>query len=384
MCKVMIIAGIKPQHVQKVYQFSKAMAKTMSFSDEDGIGYAAITKDGQIYGEKWLEKEMAFVVHSARTTDPIVDMIEKKFGDGIEFDKPPIKTVNYESFGLKNKDNINNTVAVIMHARKATQGGKVLFNVHPFVKLESDNNPATALIHNGSILNHDKLTKEFSTCDSEVILHEYLANQMYYNPWAIEQLAKTLVGTYTVGVLSSQFVGETTVPFVDIFKSNKELYGAYIPELETMVFSTSQYHINETAKEVGMTVKYLVKFKDGFLHRLNAITGEADIPPVTFAKSSEFMSGFNKQHLNSRTNEEMYPFGPYQRQTSEFEDGVTTLDSVKKDFERQHPELFEKPYLEGNLTIAEQDFFNELEKDKRTDHKALRLVSAALDAARGA
>lgn len=388
MCKVMIIAGIKPQHVQKVYKFSKAMAKTMSFGDEDGVGYAAITKDCQIYGEKWLEKENAFSVHSAKA-DPLVEMIEKKFGDAVEFDKPPIKIINYEAFGLRTKENIENTVAVIMHARKATQGGKTLSNVHPFVKPFSEDNPATALIHNGSILNHDKLTKEFSTCDSEVILHEYLANQMYHNPWAIEQLAKTLVGTYTVGVLSSQFEGETSIPFVDIFKSNKELYGAYVPELETMVFSTSQYHLESTAKEVGMTTKHLIKFKDGYLHRLNAITGQADIDPISFSKSSEFMSGFNKQHLNSRHHghEGMYPYGPsYQNQTSEFEDGVTTgeADGVKKEFERKHPDLFHKPYLEGNLTIAEQDFFNELEKDKRTDHKALRLVSAALDAARGA
>ena len=98
---------------------------------------------------------------------------------------------------------INDTVAVILHARKATVGDKNICNVHPFFEINNKDSEDTALIHNGSINNHFQLTKKYSTCDSEVILHEYLKNMMNYNPWGIEELSKTIKGEYTVGVLSS-------------------------------------------------------------------------------------------------------------------------------------------------------------------------------------
>ena len=395
MCKVMMIAGIKPKHIPKAYQLTKAMAKVMASSpDNDGVGYAAITNDCKIYGEKWLNPDQAFITH-ANKTDETVEFIEKQFGDAIMFDKAPDRGGGYEAFGEKTKETIENTVAVILHTRNATVGGKLLTNVHPFVfsgSVDKDGytTPATALIHNGGILNHEKLTKETSTCDSEVILHEYLANQMYVNPWGMDQLAKTLIGTYTCGVLTSDYNTKTKTwfPVLDIFKSNKDLYGAYIPEIETMIFSTNQYQIETVAREVKMTVKHVFKFKDGYLHRLNAITGLAEIDSVKFTESAQWMHGdHNKAHNNSarhRNGDDIYPYkghGPHQ--ASAFEDGVSTfaesVESVRSKFERMHPELFQKPYLTGDLSSQEQEFFAELEKDKKTDLKALRLVSEALN-----
>lgn len=386
MCKVMMIAGIKQKHIPKVYQLTKAMAKAMSYVEDDGVGYAAITKDGKLYGEKWLDKDQAFVVHGNKIDD-IVEFIDKQFKDTIEYDKPPQRGGGYEAFGEKTKENVDNTVAVVLHSRKATVGGKALCNVHPFVFPGDNDHPATALIHNGGILNHDKLTKVYSTCDSEVILHEYLANQMYHNPWGVEQVAKTLVGSYTVGVLGSQYEPKTKLwtPYLDIFKSNKDLYGAYIPEIETMMFSTSNHQIETVVKDVGMAVKHLFKLKDGYLHRLNAITGLADMEAASFSTSPQYLhGGHNKAHHNSarhRNGDGVYPYGP--NQASAYDDGVSTfaesVESVKSKFERNHPELFQKPYLEGDITDKEKEFFAELEKDKKTDLKALRLVSEALN-----
>ncbi len=393
MCRLMCIAGIKKEHVEKVHNLTKIMAKEIVWQEPDGVGYAAITKDCQVYGEKWLEKDQAFIVHGNKV-DPIVERIEKQFGvDAIEFDKPTPKSGGYQIFGNITKQNIENTVAIILHARKATQGSKSLENVHPFIqKCVLDGEPSmTALIHNGSIDNHEKLTKKSSTCDSEVILHEYLANQMYHNPWGIEELAKTLVGAYTVGVLGSQLddSGKTWIPYLDIFKSNKDLVCGYVPEIETFVFTTNQHNLESAIKDAKMTVKNIFKVKDGFLHRLNAITGQAEIDAVRFTTSAKFMSDHNRQHENSNIHQissrkeysydDMYPYGPHQ---SGYEDGVDTrgaqVHAVKKEFARQHPDLFTTPYLESKITDAEKEYFDLLAKDNKTDHAALKLVSVAL------
>src|ERR1019366_1286406 len=178
----MCIAGIKPEHLSKVQKLAKAAAKNMAIVEEDGVGYAAITKSGLIYGEKWLKKEHAFNIHSQPKNDIMVELMHKMFGDMAEWGmNTPVTAKVYDSFGDRNQQTIDETVGLIIHARKATMGSvKTIENVHPFVILNDENHPDTALIHNGSILNHDKLTKIMSTCDSEVILHEYLANQMYH------------------------------------------------------------------------------------------------------------------------------------------------------------------------------------------------------------
>lgn len=370
MCKIFLVAGIKPDKIAQVEKLAKYMAKEMSFMDEDGVGYAAITKDAQIYGEKWLNKDEAFLVRGNTPVDPVFERIEKTFGDTVDLDKKPPTRGGYSEFGERNGLNIKNTVALILHARKATQGGKTLPNVHPFVKAGGEGEPvATALIHNGSILNHSKLTKEMSECDSEVILHEYLAGQMYHNPWGIEQLAKTLVGTYAVGVLSSQLIDDKWVPYLDIFKSNKELIGGYVPQLDTFVFATTIYSLTNALKSCDMTLEKEFKVKDGYLHRLNAITGEAIEKPISFVRSAENHSDYNRQHENSVARS-IYPYGPKLNETK--------VEDAKKHFERRHPSLFTAAYLEAQVTKEEKEFFEILDKDQKTDRKALRLVSAAL------
>lgn len=378
MCKIFCVAGIKAEKVPQVERLAKHMAKSMSFVEEDGVGYAAITKDGHVYGEKWLNKDDAFVIHETAPPNPILTRIDEMFGDAIEMDKKVATGKTYASFGHRNGVNIKNTVAMILHARKATTGSKTIPNVHPFVKLgdvAAGEPSATALIHNGSILNHDKLTKEMSECDSEVILHEYLANQMYHNPWGIEQVAKTLVGEYAVGLLSSQLVNEEWTPYLDIFKSGKDLIGGYVPELETFVYTTARYPLDEALKACEMTFVNDFKFKDGFLHRIDAITGLTTEKPISFSLSSRFITGYNRQHENSRVKSQ--PYGPV-RQDDITETGDDTVERAKKHFERRHPELFVEPYLEATITPEEKEYFDFLDKDDKTDRKALRLVDAAM------
>lgn len=384
MCKVMMIPGIKPGKLPQVYSLAKSMAKVMSRVEEDGVGYAAITKDGNIYGEKWLNKDDAFVIHATPKPDPGMVRIANLFGDVADWDKVPSTAKVYDSFGQRTQPALDSTVAMILHARKSTVGAKTIENVHPFVERGDEHIPATALIHNGGILNHDKLTKKMSTCDSEVILHEYLANSMYHNPWGMEQLAKTLVGGYTVGLLSSMLIDNVWTPYLDIFKSHKDLEAAFVPELDTVVFSTTKWSLEEALKECGMTGQNWIKVKDGFLLRINAITGERVDDPIPFTLSSQFNNAYNNQHQHSMVRSQPRDVGPNANPASG--DGVTASETsvaeAKRHFERMHPTLFTTPYLEisSNLTPEEKAYYAELEKDKKIDHQALRLVSAAMNA----
>lgn len=381
MCKIMCVAGIKPEHVEKVEKLAQSSAKIMSRADDDGVGYAAITNTGQVYGEKWLNREEAFVTHSQPKVivDPSVSYLQNLFGAMALWEKTPEVANSYESFGDVTKENITNTVALILHARKATVGAKTISNVHPFVVQGDEHRPTTALIHNGSIVNHAKLTKTMSSCDSEVLLHEYLGNSMYHNPWGINQLSKAVMGSYAVGVLSSMWDGTTEIPYLDVFKSNKELYAAYVPELETTVFCTSDFSLREALEDNKMTFKNPIKIKDGYLIRLNAITGERIDDLVAFMTSP--------MYDNSQYSHGYMGMGPHSMKEVTHLDDITptddnTLEEAKKQFEKKHPALFNTPYTtpKAQLTVVEKDLFSKFDEQNKPDFKAMRLVALALAA----
>lgn len=368
MCKIMAIAGIKPEHIEKVHKLAKAAAKQMSFAETDGVGYAAITNYGSIYGEKWLKNDDAFVIHSQPKPDPVTLKMQTMFGGMADWVTPPVKEKVYSSFGTRTQHAVDSTVAMILHARKASPSSdKTVENVHPFVTVDVADQPDTAIIHNGVINNHMKLTKKMSTCDSEVILHEYLGNMMFHNPWGIEQVAKTLVGEYAVAVLSSMTNSDGSLtPILDVFKSGKELFAAYIPELDNIVFCTTEYTLKNACEEVGLTIKMSVKIKDGNLLRLDAITGEKIDEVISFKTSATTESAFTESHKHSMGT------------ATQVDDSIET---AKGEFERKHPSLFTKPYAEpGNLLKHEQELFTELKKNQTTNHKALHLVSVGLAA----
>ncbi len=375
MCKVLMIAGIKSENVSKVHELAKVAAKNMSAIEDDGVGYAAITTDGQIYGEKWLKKDTAFQIHAQPKPDALAQAIQHMFGGMGEFVETTITEQIYASFGKRSLENVGNTVAMILHARKASTGSpKTIQNVHPFVSLDVADQPDTALIHNGNILNHEKLTKITSSCDSETILHEYLGNMMYHNPWGIEQVAKTLVGEYACGVLSSMTDTDgAIIPVLDIFKSGKELYAGYVQELETMVFCTSDYVLKSSCEEVGLKVSNILKLKDGYLMRLNAVTGARMEDLISFSTSPKFY------RQDYSTNHQYSMHKPRVVEPIVEDDSI---ESAKKHFTRKHPALFTLPYVEvgGKLLQHEQTLYKELAKSETTNHKALHLVNVGLNA----
>lgn len=383
MCKVLMVPGIKKKHQAKVREIAAKFVEPFARTDDDGFGYAAITKKGHIYGEKWLNKEDVFKVHKNTAVAGIQEFDKAKefFGAaaGRVDDSRPNPDV-YHSFGVRSPENLNDTVAMIFHARSKTQGEKTITNTHPFYEIGGEDNPDTAIIHNGSITNHTSLTKKYSTCDSEVILHEYLKNQMYYNPWAIETLAKTLVGEYAVGALTSiQYEDGEITPVLDIFKSNKFLYGAYVKDIETFVFCTSDYIMKDVFKELKLTYYGLTEIKDGFYFRINAITGERMEDLISFELSNKY---YTHQYSSNYANQS------YNRPTQnppvrviEKTNNSTVIEAAKAAFKRKHSDLFDRPYFDipDGLSAEERAYYEELEKDPNTDMKALHLVKKVLN-----
>lgn len=275
MCKVFMVAGVKPSTVEKVWKFTQAIAKPMSKFNSDGIGYAAITADGKLFGERWLTNNHMFKKQADDNDKMLTDM----FGDAIE---GKIDKFEYSSFGEVEHDKM---VALTLHTRMATSP-KGLLNTHPFVQ------DGTSLIHNGVIRNTEDFKFSLSTCDSEAILISYLHQNVKEDPANFEKAAKMLRGYYACGVLTNTEEG----PILDIFKSGARLHIAYVKELETWVASTDDDDIKNTCKEMNFSMGNLFTVLNGKFIRVNAVTGK-EKSITKFDMSND--SYYNYQGYNS-------------------------------------------------------------------------------------
>jgi hypothetical protein len=263
MCKIFLVAGIKPTTQEKVWRFAEAIGKPMSKTNSDGLGYGAITSDGKLFGERWLSNDTAFQnevsedVTGLNYEGAVVVKVKDKY--------------EYNSYGEIDKANVT---AITMHTRWATSP-KGMMNTHPFVL------DGVSLIHNGVIRN-DSEFKLKSTCDSEAILQAYVTQKVWESPDNFQAAADMLRGYYACGVL----VNTTEGPFLDIFKAHgASLYVTYVKELETWVHSTSDSDIKDTCKEFGYSHGPMYSILPNKFIRINAITGKkisiADFTPGT-------------------------------------------------------------------------------------------------------
>lgn len=384
MCKVFMMAGIKKEKTGEVAKLVKAVTSKMAaIPDNDGFGYAAITSDGNVYGQKWLNVDQAWQLHKnpEPPTPSKADLwLKDNFSDILEgLDTKTATQEIYSAFGSRTQDNISDTVAIILHSRNATQGEKNIKNVHPFVHFAENRDPI-ALIHNGEIKNHTILTKKYSTCDSETIMWEYLNNNMNYEPENMDKLADTLKGLYAVGVLSSYYDNEAnvTVPYLDIFKSGKDLVCGYIEELECTFFTTKEEVIKEALKEVEMTLASdkTYKVKDGALVRISAVTGKT-LGLVDFTTSVTYWHPGNNNNFGTGNNDysrsrSITPFNGHGSKETENE-------KMKKEFEKDNPSLFEGEYFDvGEMSSEDKAALEVIEKRSGVSSRALELVKMAV------
>ena len=125
MCKILTIAGINENTKENAWKLINKMCDKMSYHpNNDGLGYAAIDKDGNLFGEKWRYNRDAFTKRP--TYDDNNKTLLETFKDVFVED---INDVEYKSYGERNEDNI---VAITLHTRNATTPVSIA-NTHPFV-----------------------------------------------------------------------------------------------------------------------------------------------------------------------------------------------------------------------------------------------------------
>ena len=267
MCKIAIFPSIPDDKRDGVTTLVKELSKTMSLADRDGYGYAAVTGDGALFGERWLDNSQAFI---KRTADKnILDEIINKYSLQIESLSPD--NFSYNSFGAGSPiESLDQMRSIILHARMATCG-KGFENTHPFVEGE------TALIHNGVISNTHELKNKYSTCDSEGILHEYIKNSVSNLSENIGKVASKLQGYYACAIYSKT---ENGTRILDVFKDDTARLRMYhIKELDLVCFATPGYTdynspMESACKTLGLTITKSYDLSGGQLIRFNVLSGE--------------------------------------------------------------------------------------------------------------
>lgn len=280
MCKIFIIAGIKDKHRAAAVKFTKKMAEIMTPMNDDGMGYAAVDKDGTLFAERWHNTKEAFAYDAK--DDTIATMFSKAI-------KLPTKGA-YNTFGVPD---LNTAVAITLHARFATSG-KTMENTHPFIDPVAD----TSLIHNGVISNVKDFKFELSTCDSEAILIAYLKNQVNTNMDGMKNAAKMLQGYYACGMFSRD---ESNARILDVFKgNNNDLHIAFIDELNTWVMASREDHIKEAAKALNYRCGVVFPMHDGYLLRINPVTGLIINSREFDVRSQYYQGGDYSRHNGAR------------------------------------------------------------------------------------
>jgi hypothetical protein len=252
MCKIMVIAGLKPENTETNWEFIQELGLLMSKNNDDGLGYSAVDEEGNLFGERWLYNDHAFDVRVNMNKE--ID----KFGGFLKGTSVP----QYNSYG-KLTDRIT---AITMHTRMATSA-KGLINVHPFVDLSKD----TSVIHNGVIQNITEADHIRSTCDSERILNQYLDKSIMKYPSRLQNMVDELKGNFACGIISRDGQGRR---IIDLFRSRANLGCVYVKELDAMVFTTDVSLVNKVAKDHGFHILGRFDVTEDMLLRLDAATGK--------------------------------------------------------------------------------------------------------------
>lgn len=250
MCKIMIIPHVNNETRGNAIKFTEAMAKVMSEdkSHQDGLGYAAIDSQGNLFAERWLVNSQAFN-NRAGSNSNLAD-----YSGFIEF--------NYNKFGDVKLDDM---AAITLHTRLATSG-KGLHNCHPFI--END----TSVIHNGVISNAYDFRIEQSTCDSESILTQYNDHGVGSDHELFNKVSTQLDGYYACGIFTRDSNGGRVL---DIVKSSSaQLVATYVDELQCVVFTSLEHQLKKGLSACGFKMNAVYTINPSSLVRIDPINNK--------------------------------------------------------------------------------------------------------------
>lgn len=250
MCKVSGVVGITDKNRSDIWVFMELLGQMMSPGNNSGLGYAAIGKDGKIFGEKWIINESAFkdLTKVPGITSEKMSKVYGFFGDKVDRDSAE---------------------AIILHTRAATQGSIAVKNTHPFI--DDETNPSVAIIHNGWVHNFKDFTRKYSECDSEVLAHLYAENNVKEDLGNINKFTSGIDGWFTVLSLGTDNEGKM---IMDAYTDNGRLGSYFIKELDTRIYSSDGDDVQRIAKALGLTPINYQKMTAYTGFRINVKTGE--------------------------------------------------------------------------------------------------------------
>lgn len=261
MCKLYCVLEIEDKN--KAFRFTEHAIKKILETDNHGLGRIILGDKGLLVN-RWLDvKNRNGVGRLGRL---------EKFSKALAIKANQSGTMS------------NRIDAIMVHGRYATCE-KTLENTHPFVK------DGVALIHNGVISNHHAFTKEMSTCDSEVLLHQYLENKV---PSHLSNIEKALdgVGGYYACMVANEEKGT-----VDIWRDQTaSLYMAYVPTVGLVVATTMEI-ILKSARKMKIKVKEIEEIQPCVAIRWHR-TGEVELKEFV-AKKPFTPTGFTYPRTES-------------------------------------------------------------------------------------
>ena len=278
MCKVFGVTGINEQNRNSIIQIMKDITPAMTIMEDDGLGYAAINKEGKVFGEKWVNPKDAFKKSFQKKIQPasaLVSNLDKQileqFHDVVDYAENTIEAPSpsvYDRFG---DGNMKEAVAFILHSRWSTGGNDSvnIQNTHPFVK------NGTAMIHNGIVYNEDEFKKETSTCDSEILLNQYEKYNVNMDSRSMSEAYKD-VDAYFACLFLTQTITEKEemVPILDVFQNGASLKIIHVHHLNATFFVTNAPDLLNICKKRGWSTSRAFSVSENVLIRINAITGE--------------------------------------------------------------------------------------------------------------
>lgn len=251
--------------------FIQRMSKYMSNANKDGLGYAAVDKDGKLFGERWWFNWMAWENRHVMTKPKVRDHekyvpLKEELKAFVELEDEPNYTP-FEKYG-KFGNVTDEMTAITLHTRFATSE-KIFKNTHPFL----DEEKSISMVHNGVIRNHMKCDEIRSTCDSERILNKYIEHEIDKNPADVQNMIDELKGSFAVGAFA---LDRDNKRVLDIWRTTSSLSAAFIKELNCLVFSTSLEDIKEVVHDMDLTIiSRAGSIKEDTFQRFNAVTGKA-------------------------------------------------------------------------------------------------------------
>lgn len=280
MCKVMIITNITDETRSKALTFIKEMGEKISVGNNDGLGYAAIDSNDNLFAERWFKNSNAFK-----------KPIDSPFLSAVSF-----KPIEYNSHGFVN---LNEVVAMTLHTRMATCE-KSLRNTHPFIKDD------ISLIHNGVIRNPEVYKPTISTCDSESLLNGYIQHDMSENPGNIEAMVAPLEG-YWVGAAFAKQDGKY---ILDIFKHSASLHAVFVYDLNTWVLSTNAHDIEAVCSKLGFKCSESGEVNNNVLIRLDPSTGQV-IGTLDYTKVDVVHKPSKQSYYDYRSYNDYYDYNSH-------------------------------------------------------------------------